>query len=585
MAGVIPWTDRRTPPSPPLSRSRTSRTSGPTHTARTRWPGLGGSLLAGAVAAGLGLGALALLVILMWISSPFPDNGPGGALRLAASLWLLAHGVVLVRTDTLSGLPAPVGVTPLLLAAGPVWLLYRAGRDAVIGEDAEDPGAEGAAGTAGAEDEAPLVPARTAWSGVVAAYLAVGTAAALFASGGSLRPSWTWTAVCLPLVTAVTAGAGVWTAHGRPGGPAWSRGTAAGPHPGARRSGGDGPRDPEGRPWPAVSLRAALAGTAVLLGGGALLMGASLGWHGGAARMSFLQLAQGWPGRCAVLLLALTLVPNAAVWGAAYGLGPGFVLGAGHVIAPLSGGRPPALLPPFPLLAAVPAAGGGPLYWAVGAVPVAAGAVTGWLVAGAACGSRGVRRDRRGAWSAARTAGAAGVAALLCGALLGGLAQAAGGPLGVAALAHFGPVGWQVGGAATGWTAALGLPVALAVRGWRLRGSGKAKRSAPRVLRVPGVPRVPRMRWPRVAREAPAVPAPSPPTPPLPEPAGPRARGGAPWEDPDLRPYEVLSREMDPFLTAPEPDLSRTDRDTDPAPDQGPAKNDPPQAPGPHPHP
>ncbi|MGW1157285.1 cell division protein PerM [Streptomyces sp. NPDC002519] len=532
MAGVTSWTDRRTPPSPLLTRSR------------HRWPGLGGSLLDGAVAAVLGLGSLTLLVIVLWISSPFPDDGPGGALRLAASLWLLAHGVLLVRTETLSGMPAPVGVTPLLLTVLPVWLLYRAGRDAVAGDGTDD--AEHAAGTADAAGDAPLAAARTAWPGVTAGYLGIGAVAALYASGGTLRPSWTWTALCLPLVTVVTAGVGVWTAHGRPGEPVWVRRAFAWLFPAVRRPETPGPADLGGRMWPVASLRAALAGTATLVGGGALLVGVSLVWHGGAAWASFLQLTQGWSGRCGVLLLALALMPNAAVWGAAYALGPGFVLGAGHGVGPLWAGRPPATLPPFPLLAAVPATGGGPLSWAVGAVPAVAGMTLGWCVARAAC------RDRDAAWPAGRTVAATAMAGLVCGALLGGLAEVAGGPLGVAALAHFGPVGWQVGGAAAGWTVGVGMPVALGVRAWRLRGSGKPERRGRRVW------------WPRPAGESPVPPAPSVPSPAVPEPVRAREPGAVLWEDPDLRPYEVLSGEVDPFLS----DFGR---------------NEPPQPPGPRP--
>lgn len=94
----------------------------------------------GGLAAGLGLGGLAVLVVAAWISSPYPDSGPGGALHLAAGLWLLAHGVDLVRTDTLSGVPAPLGVVPLLLAVLPVWLVHRAARDTLdAGDDGDRP--------------------------------------------------------------------------------------------------------------------------------------------------------------------------------------------------------------------------------------------------------------------------------------------------------------------------------------------------------------------------------------------------------------------------------------------------------------
>ncbi|WP_417801376.1 DUF6350 family protein, partial [Streptomyces vulcanius] len=124
-------------------------------------------MLGGALAAGLGLGSFAALVMVLWISSPYPDSGPGGALHVAAALWLLAHGAELVRTDTLSGVPAPVGVTPLLLLLLPVWLVHRAARDAVDG------GGDGSGDLdGGGEDrEVALVGAGVAWVGVVAGYL------------------------------------------------------------------------------------------------------------------------------------------------------------------------------------------------------------------------------------------------------------------------------------------------------------------------------------------------------------------------------------------------------------------------------
>ncbi|MGW2821611.1 cell division protein PerM [Streptomyces sp. NPDC001443] len=419
---------------------------------RDRSPGLGASLLGGAVAAGLGLGALAVLVMVLWISSPYPDSGPGGALHVAAALWLLAHGAELVRTDTLSGVPAPVGVTPLLLCALPAWLVYRAARDAVDGDGDTD-----------VDADAPPVAAHTAWAGVVLGYLAVGAAAALYAAGGDLCPSWRSTGVSLPLVAGVMAGAGVWTAYGRPRHPV-DRMLAL--LPGVLRRlvlGADA------RARLGAAVRTAAAGTAVYLGGGALLLGVSLVWHGDAARASFWQLTEGWSGRFAVLLLCLALMPNAVVWAAAYALGPGFVLGVGHVAAPVHS-APAPLLPPFPLLAALPDAGPGtPLTWASAAVPAAAGVTVGWFTARAALRRPGARR-----WSRERTAASAGLAAVLCAGALAALAALAGGPLGVAALARFGPVWWQVGCAALVWTAGVGAPVALVARWWRNRGTAPA---------------------------------------------------------------------------------------------------------------
>ncbi|MFF3915277.1 DUF6350 family protein [Streptomyces sp. NPDC001852] len=436
MACVILMTVRRPSLTPLLTRMR------------DREPGLAASLLGGAVAAGLGFASFAALLMVLWVSSPYPDSGPGGALHVAGALWLLAHGVELVRTDTLSGTPMPVGVTPLLLLVLPVWLVYRAARDAVDAPaDADGP---------------PPVPARTVWTGVVLGYLGVGGAVALYCSGGELRPAWFWVTVCLPLVAATSAAAGVWSAYGRPSEPVL-KALEVLPGPVRRLVFGE---DAHARLGTAV--RATGAATAVFFGGGALALGVSLVWHGGAARASFLQLTEGWTGRFAVLLLGIALIPNAAVWAASYALGPGFLLGAGHVVQPFAS-DPAPLLPPFPLLAAVPDAGAGTVpNWVPGLVPVAAGMTAGWFVARGA-----VREPEPGApasarWSAVRTAGTVLLTATLCAAALALLAALAGGPLGVSALARFGPVWWQTGGAAGAWTALAGMPVALIVRVWRL---------------------------------------------------------------------------------------------------------------------
>lgn len=435
---------------------------------RDRSPGLAAGLLGGVLAAGLGLASFAVLVMVLWISSPYPDSGPGGALHVAAALWLLAHGAELVRVDTLSGVPAPVGVTPLLLLVLPVWLVRRAARDAVDGGDGED---------GGADDDVP-VSGRAVWAGVVAGYLAVGAGIACYAaSGGALRPSWGWTAFCVPAVAVPAAGAGVWSALGRPREPVDSvpvvlpRGLRR-LFPGA-----------DGRERLGAAGRAAGAGAGVLLGGGALLVAVSSVWHLGSARAAFLQVTEGWSGRFAVLLLCVALVPNAAVWAASYALGPGYALGVGHAVAPLSS-APAPFLPPFPLLAAVPEAGGGtPWNWATGVTPLAAAVTVGVFVAraGGAAGAGGGTGGGTGAvgWSPGRTAGVVVLAGAGCGVLMGALAGMAGGPLGVAALARFGPVWWQVGGAVVLWVVGVGVPVALCVRGWcgwrRRRASGGSR--------------------------------------------------------------------------------------------------------------
>ncbi|MCT2542189.1 DUF6350 family protein [Streptomyces atratus] len=401
------------------------------------------ALLRGAVAAGLGVGSIAVLVLALWISSPTSDSSPGGALRAAAGLWLLAHGAELIRADTLSGVPAPVGLVPLLLAVVPVWLVHRAARDALVPEEGR-----------------PVPTAAGAFAMVVSGYLLVGAAVAYYGRGGPLSvhpPSLLFPAA--PVVAGAAA-AGVWTAAGRPVGP---------PPPWAPVSLHEALARGRFRERAGTVCRTAAAGVAVLLGGGALLVAVALMWHAHPAQESFGRLAGDWAGRVSVFLLALVLVPNAAVWGAAYGLGPGFALGTASTVTPLAfSGRP--ALPGFPLLAAMPAEGPGTvLNWSAAAVPVAAGATVAWFTVRRAAPPGAARED---AWSPRETALAAALAAVGCGAGTAVLAAAAGGPLGTRALAEFGPVWWLTGAAALAWTALLGVPGALLLRAWRLREPG-----------------------------------------------------------------------------------------------------------------
>ncbi|WP_338678303.1 DUF6350 family protein [Streptomyces sp. SCSIO 30461] len=401
------------------------------------------AVLRGVMAAGLGFGALAVPVTLMWISSPYPDSGPRGALHVASGLWLLAHGAELVRADTLSGAPAPVGVVPLLLVVLPVWAAHRAVRDTLE----SGAGARGAVG---------LVLA-----GVTCGYLTIAAVVAVHSTGGALAAEPLSTAVHLPAVTTLSAAAGAWTACGRPLGPLpdWVPEALCTPRVRIRC---------------VVALRAAGAATATLAGGGALLLGVSLAWHRQSAGESLVWLAADWPGRIAVVVLALTLVPNAAVWGAAFALGPGFALGTGGAAGPLAVTGDPGQLH-FPLLAAMPAHGlEAPLMAACAAVPVAAGGVIARCASRAAYAGRAVDGGNRGdgkdgSWGRRETARVALLSAALCAALMALLAAWAGGPLGTGRLAAFGPVWWLTGAAAFVWTAAVGVPAAVGAHTWRMR--------------------------------------------------------------------------------------------------------------------
>ncbi|MEO3974123.1 DUF6350 family protein [Streptomyces sp. CAU 1734] len=434
-------------------------------------------LVRGATAAGLGLGALAVLVMVVWISSPYPDNGPDGALHIAAGLWLMAHGTELIRTDTLSGQPAPVGVVPLLLVVLPVWLVHRAARDGVIPDPAE---------------RRPRPSPRGAICAVSMGYLLVGAVVAGYSRSGSPAVNPLSALVQLPLVTVLAACAGVWTAKGRPAGPLpkWL--------PGALRL-------RLVRTRVAVALRAACAGALVLFGGGAVLVALSLVWHGEAVREAFPYLSEVWSGQFTVLLLAFTLVPNAAAWGAAYGLGPGFALGTGASATPLALSGDPAV-PVFPLLAAVPAEGAGtPLNWACALVPVLAGLVIAGFTTAAAA-PRFV--DPALVWRNRETALTAFLGAVGCGVLTAAMTAAAAGPMGSARLLAFGPVWWLAGAAALAWSAVIAVPLATAVRMWRAGPGARVRRWLPR--------------WPGFRRGTGTAPAPAtdrePPSAPQPEP-------------------------------------------------------------------
>lgn len=421
---------------------RTTTLSSASAAERGRAAALTASFLRGAIAAGLGLGALAVLVMAMWISSPYPDSGAGGALRVAAALWLLAHGVELVRPDTMSGAPAPLGVVPLLLVLLPVWLAHRAARDALEPEEGR-----------------PQLTAFGAAATISAGYLLVGGAVVFYVAGGPLTVHPLRAALLLPLVTLLSTAAGAWTGSGRPVGPLplWLPA-------GARERLVRTVWAPASRRRTSVALRSAAAAGLVLLGGGALLVGASLVWHGDAAQVSFARLAGDWSGRLAVLLLGVALAPNAAVWAAAYGLGPGFALGTAATVSPLAVTGTPAL-PSFPLLAAVPEGAGTVPHWAAAGVPLLAGLTVGWFTVRAAAPPFAEEET----WSARDTALTAALGGVL-GALLAGLAaRAAGGAMGNEDLAAFGPVGWLTGLAALGWLVGLGVPTALLVRAWRLR--------------------------------------------------------------------------------------------------------------------
>lgn len=355
-------------------------------------------------ALGAGLVALAVPVLLVWASDARSGASAGEALRTAGQLWLLAHGGSLA-------VPAGVlGLTPLGLLAVPLALLHRAGRHGARTVEVD-----------GLRLGAALTLATAFPYAVGAGFLAA------LAGTQAVQPD---------PVTALLGAFAIGLI-----------GVASGVTREARLH-------RRFRRLPDRLRRlgtAAAGGVAALLGTGALVAGTALAFHAGRATSLAGATDPGWVGGVGLFLLCLLLIPNAAVWGAAFALGPGFALGVGTSVSPLAVTLGP--VPSLPLLAALPGGDVPSFVLAAFALPLLAGILTGVLVA------------RRSTGNARTVAAEALLAGLIAGIALTLLAWLSGGPLGGGRLADVGPSPWQTGLAAA---VELGLPAAataaLAVR-------------------------------------------------------------------------------------------------------------------------
>lgn len=336
--------------------------------------------------------------VTVWLISAPNTAGVGGPLHVAGQLWLLGHHAAL---DVPAGrvAMAPLGFTALLVFA--LW------------HTAAEPVAK------------PVQIAYTAF-GSATGYALLAALVATGAATSDVHPD-TAQAVWF----AVLFGALVPTAA------RWRRIAAFCGFPA----------------WVGTAARAAVAATAVLVGGGAATLAGTLLAHLPEA---------GWPrgvgDAVGMLLLALALLPNALVWSTSFVLGTGFAAGTGTGINVLSVKL--GALPVFPLLSAVPRSGSRlyPYDLAFLAIPAAAGVAAALVVTRA-------RHRRLGERVRALALAVPGVA------LLAGLAATlSGGPLAGGRMATFGPSGWRAAAATlvlVGVTAAAVVllpPSALAVR-------------------------------------------------------------------------------------------------------------------------
>ena len=212
--------------------------------------------------------------------------------------------------------------------------------------------------------------------------------------------------------------------------------------------------------------RTGVVGALLVLAAGAAMAGLSTALGGGQAADLIGAYRTGVAGQAGITLVSLAYAPNAAVWAAAYLLGPGFAVGAGtsNALTEVQGGP----LPAIPLGAGPPDGPAGGPGAALLALPVLAAAVAGWLL-----GRRTYRRPNQPDRPAppppgwATLTGAALVAGLTGGALLGASAWLSGGSLGAGRLSELGPVPWQVaafGAAVVAAGALLGSAAARVLR-------------------------------------------------------------------------------------------------------------------------
>lgn len=369
-------------PTPTPHRSRLLPAAG-------TWAPAAAGALAALRAAALTLLPVTLLVVLGWVSAPRSAAGAGSALRWAGDLWLLAHHAPLQVPG------GAVGLTPLGLVLLPVLALRSAGSRA-------------AASCAARGRTACLV-----LTGVLAVvYGGLAAAVALAAATAQVAVPPLLAAGCAGGLALLAGGSGAWTGSGA--------------LPPLRL-----------RPGTRALLAAAATGTAALLAAGGLL--ATAGVVAGAGRIAEISasLDPGPVGRLLLVLVGMLLAPNAAVWGAAMAVGPGFAVGEASSVTVVLTDLPS--LPALPILGALPLTGPAPPALASACLaPVLAG-VLGALVLRRRRAALGARRT--GALGHAAHAGLAGVGA---GVLLGVLAALSGGPVGGGRLSAVGPSPWQV---------------------------------------------------------------------------------------------------------------------------------------------
>jgi hypothetical protein len=355
----------------------------------------------------LGVCCLVCVTLTAWVTAAHHSDAVRPPVATAVQAWLLAHHAALAITG------GTVGIVPLGLTAGLGALLVRGGRQA--------------ARLSGAQDLFDCL------ATALAVALPYGVLAALLtkpAGWGQVRPDALQALAGAFILAFVCAGAGALRESGQGA-------AAAGRLPADVRQ----------------AARAGLAAVGVIIGVGALLVVVGLAAHAKRASTLMGSLHGGVSAVVLMALVSIAYVPNLAIWGSAWSVGPGFAVGAKTSVA--MGGVHLGALPAVPLLAAIPQSAPRIGLLAI-AAPIGAGLLAGWLLK---CASV--------EWTWGFASGA------IAGAMLGVLAWLSGGPLGPGRMAQLGPSAWQVGFAVA---IEVGVIAAASVwlLGWREHRGGHA---------------------------------------------------------------------------------------------------------------
>lgn len=186
----------------------------------------------------------------------------------------------------------------------------------------------------------------------------------------------------------------------------------------------------------AAATRAGAGAAAAILAVSALTLAFMLAINYAGVVALYEGLQTGVLGGIVLTIGQLAFIPNLVIWAMAWLVGPGFSIGTGSIVSPLTTQLGP--IPAIPAFGAIPT---GDLSWAFVAVLVPI--VTGFLVATV---MRPTLVRELGDYATGRWLSLAGVAVgLVSGAILGFLAALAGGSAGPGRLAHLGPDALSVG--------------------------------------------------------------------------------------------------------------------------------------------